>query len=564
MKKIFTLSCLFVATLAQAQFSPNNLAVLKITQGTGGAIVDDGTSAAPQILRPVTIMQFATAGEDQTGTAVTVIPSTGNGQPRLTIDQRRLAHEGHLSLSGDRNYLTFVGYSTNEGLLAASGTPNGRTQDKRVARIPASGVADISTIIPIAVTPPATAATYSNNSVRAAVSVDGSSFTIAGSGATATAGVQNATFGDPSTLTSVLQKDCRGIGLFGGTVYAYTSASGTIEGGGNSITLPAPNADLTQFVFLDRDPTITWGTTGFDLLYCADRNGGIRKYSYIGGTWTAVGTAGYLVLSSMTTTVPVGGVQTLTGRLENGKPALYFTKAIVSPYSGSYLLKVVDNAGQGIWDGPGLVASPTYTVMAKTDATERFIGVAFTPGSLIVIPVELTAFKGSLINNKAALQWETAQERNAKAFIVEKSIDAKTFTTIGTVAAKGGASRTSYDFDDKELSQNINYYRLKMVDNDGSFTYSNTIAIKLGGKTKGGVSVFPNPVSDNITINHDAAEEGTIIRIVNITGVTVAQYSVAKDAIQTSVDASQLAKGQYFINFVTKGKGLATTTSFIK
>jgi hypothetical protein len=314
MKKLFTLLLLLAAMTAQAQFSPNNLAVLKIT--AGGAITDDGAATATNaVLRPATIMQFSTVGEGQTGTAIVTLPSTGTGQPRLTIEQRRIAHEGHLNLSGDRNYLTCVGYSTEAGLLAASGSPNGRTQDKRVARIPASGVADITTIIPVA--SPATV--YLNNGVRAAVSVDGSSFTIAGSAATATTGVQNATYGDPSTLSSVLAKDCRGLGLFGGTVYAYTSASGTIEGGGNSITLPTPNADLTQFVFFDRDPAVDWAGTGLDLLYCADRNSGIRKFAYNGSAWTVVGVAAFGAVGL----APAGGVQTLTGRIEGGKPALY-------------------------------------------------------------------------------------------------------------------------------------------------------------------------------------------------------------------------------------------------
>jgi hypothetical protein len=427
---------------------------------------------------------------------------------------------------------------------------------KDIARIDASGMADITTVIP-------TAVAYANNPVRAAVSENGNSFNISSNGTTATTGVQNATFGDPSTLTSILTKDCRGIGLYGGTFYAYTAGTGTIEGGGNSFVVPpqppatAINGDLTQFVFLDIDPAVSWAGTGFDVLYCADRNSGIRKLVYDGSTWAAKGVAGFLAIGL----APSGGVQTLTGRLENGKPALYFTKS-TAPYSGSYLIKVVDNAGTGIWDGAGLVASPTYTNLASTDATERFIGVAFTPGSSLSLPVDLVSFKGSLINNKAHLEWVTASERNVKEFVVEKSRDAKGFSTIGTVAPTNRSTTATYDFDDANLNESINYYRLKMVDNDGSFKYSNVIAIKLGGKITKGVSVFPNPVSNNINIIHAAAEEGAIIRIVSITGSTVAQYTVAKDATQTSVDASQLMAGQYFINYISKGT--LVTTSFVK
>ena len=89
--------------------------------------------------------------------------------------------------------------------------------------------------------------------------------------------------------------------------------------------------------------------------------------------------------------------------------------------------------------------------LASTGNTECLKGVALTPGSQLIIPVELMSFKGSLINDKAALQWETASERNAKEFIIEKSTDAKAFSSIGTVAAKNTAQKSTYDFDDTKL-----------------------------------------------------------------------------------------------------------------
>lgn len=123
-KGVFTLFFVFCAILAQSQFTPNNLAVVKITNG-GNTIVDDGNAtAANALLRQATIMEYTTTGTAQSGTTVLTINSSGTN-PKLTIDQRRLAHEGHLNLSANGQYLTIVGYNSETGLSATT-SPNGR------------------------------------------------------------------------------------------------------------------------------------------------------------------------------------------------------------------------------------------------------------------------------------------------------------------------------------------------------------------------------------------------------------------------------------------------------
>jgi hypothetical protein len=544
MKKTFTLALLLAAFAAQAQFTANNLAVLRITSGS--AIGNTGLGYA------TSIVEFKTDG---TQTATTV--NLSGGTPNFVVEERSVAHEGQLNLSGDRNYLTAVGYNSAVG----TGQATMRTGEKRVARVDASGTVDLSTSIPAA-------QAFSGVSMRSALSPDGTTYYVQSGTVNAAAhGVRTIPHGSStsSAWTAGTGSGYRSINLFGGTVYSTQGASPIINthdaaGVATQMTiaayaaLPAVAPEYTQMVFLDSN-----NDGAYDLLYVADRNSGLRKFHGSGTSWTPVGNnaLGYSNGAG-------AGYLALTGRMEAGKPTLYAVKIVAS--TASYIMKVVDNSLQTEdWTLPAVPSrNATITVLASTGNTEQYKGIAFTPGSsLVVIPVELMAFKGSLINEKAALQWETATERNAKAFIVEKSTDAKSFAPIGTVAAKGGNELTNYNFDDAKLSEDINYYRLKMVDNDGSFKYSNTVAIKLGSKgSSKGLSLFPNPVNDHITIDHAAANEGAIIRIVSITGSTVAQYTISKDATQTSVDASQLAAGQYFINFVSKGTSV--TTSFVK
>ena len=100
------------------------------------------------------------------------------------------------------------------------------------------------------------------------------------------------------------------------------------------------------------------------------------------------------------------------------------------------------------------------------------------------------------------------------------------------------------------------------MDNDGTFKYSNVVAIKLDGKTASGFGIFPNPATQQVTLNHIAAKEGAVVKIVSITGSIIAQYPVVKDAIQTRIDVSQLSSGQYFIHYTSKG--FSFSSSFVK
>jgi hypothetical protein len=92
-------------------------------------------------------------------------------------------------------------------------------------------------------------------------------------------------------------------------------------------------------------------------------------------------------------------------------------------------------------------------------------------------PVELASFSVRKEGNNAALQWTTASEQNASYFSVEKSDDATHFAEIGMVNAQGTSSNLlSYGYEDKHFN-GTSYYRLKMIDKDGSYKYSGIIAL---------------------------------------------------------------------------------------
>ena len=179
-----------------------------------------------------------------------------------------------------------------------------------------------------------------------------------------------------------------------------------------------------------------------------------------------------------------------------------------------------------------------------------------------VMPIALVSFKGYLVNEKVVLQWLTASEINAKAFIIEKSKNGKDFIAIGTVAAKNKNEASAYTFDDDRLTENLHYYRLKMLDNDGTFRYCNVVTIQTTFKKTETLSIFPNPVAHTLTVNHVEATEDRLIKIVAVGGNTIAQYRVSKNTVQTNINVNQLIKGYYFVQYISKGEIL--TTSFVK
>lgn len=161
----------------------------------------------------------------------------------------------------------------------------------------------------------------------------------------------------------------------------------------------------------------------------------------------------------------------------------------------------------------------------------------------------LIGLTGAAYENTIKLQWQVAKEVNAQKFIVQRGATAADLETVGTVNATGASD---YNFiDTKPLSGN-NFYRLKMADANGLYTYSSTIVVK---SIKSAVfNVYPNPVINNITVSFTAANVSkyTIVvtdingRIVkNIAGTAVAGANTANISMQNLAEGSYLLTVNY-------------------
>ena len=162
------------------------------------------------------------------------------------------------------------------------------------------------------------------------------------------------------------------------------------------------------------------------------------------------------------------------------------------------------------------------------------------------LPIKLSAFSANLKSAAVMLNWTSQLESMASHYGVEKSGDGKNFNTIGTIAAFGNSSSPlKYSFDDKNFS-GTGYYRLKLVDVDGKFSYSKVLYVNGGSGSSTTLSVFPNPFRSDVQLKGINASDvnKNNIRVFNVEGKAV-NYTVT-GANSIAIDAN-LPKGVYIL-----------------
>jgi hypothetical protein len=173
---------------------------------------------------------------------------------------------------------------------------------------------------------------------------------------------------------------------------------------------------------------------------------------------------------------------------------------------------------------------------------------AFTLASLTVmnvLPVQLVSFTASVANPSLVdLRWSTGSEQNSNYFIVERSADGQKFDPVQTVPAAGNSQQVlNYLAKDVHPLKGVSYYRLKMVDLDGKFMYSETRMVNIGGNTD--LSMYPNPAIDRtfIELNDNKALKVTVI---DNAGRELLSIVRPTEAV-LPLDVSRLAAGLYFV-----------------
>jgi hypothetical protein len=166
-----------------------------------------------------------------------------------------------------------------------------------------------------------------------------------------------------------------------------------------------------------------------------------------------------------------------------------------------------------------------------------------------VLPLILLNFDGQTEKNNVNLHWATSEEINTSQFIVERSNEIA-FSDIGTINAQSSAGVYQYNFTDNNPLQGINFYRLKMIDKDNHFTYSNIIKINFESDIRG-IKIYPNPVKSllNIKITSDKVEN-IVLKITDASGKSIKQILIQTNVGITPVfiNVAELTNGVYYLN----------------
>ena len=169
---------------------------------------------------------------------------------------------------------------------------------------------------------------------------------------------------------------------------------------------------------------------------------------------------------------------------------------------------------------------------------------AFNP-----LPIELIYFNCSYSKNSNSLSWTTASEVNNDHFEVERSLDGLNFEVIGKKKGAGNSlTKIEYSFFDQNSPKGISYYRLKQIDLDGKYTYSEICTVTNKGTE--GVSFYPNPVRNDLTIDYytDNSKPNSI-SVTDVLGKLIQVKTSFVDS-KTTIDCSDLVDGIYFVKVI--------------
>lgn len=174
-----------------------------------------------------------------------------------------------------------------------------------------------------------------------------------------------------------------------------------------------------------------------------------------------------------------------------------------------------------------------------------------------VLAVKLVSFNCEANGNAAILQWRSAGETNFSNYIVQYAKDGKDFQDLASI--KAGAPNHDYSFTHSNVSGTA-YYRLKMVDRDGTYNYSEIKKLVLGTAT--GLTIFPNPSANYIQIDGGGAMDIKTIQVFSANGVilkTIKNYTAGQ-----KIMLRDLAKGTYILKVFSSKNEVLFEKMFLK
>lgn len=199
----------------------------------------------------------------------------------------------------------------------------------------------------------------------------------------------------------------------------------------------------------------------------------------------------------------------------------------------------------------GTVPDPIGTLVAF-----QFGGAAVQASSNLVLPVKLVSFDVKKEADLVTLTWSTTEEINSDYFEIQRSSNAKDWLTLGTVKSRNsGVQENDYSYTVSQLRNGRHYFRLKMVDLDGTAAMSQIRNLSLQSMREDFFSFGPNPAFDYVTINAKDLAEINSVSIMDKSGRSVFSSASITDG---KIGVQNLTDGLYVLQVSLKNGESAT------
>ena len=220
----------------------------------------------------------------------------------------------------------------------------------------------------------------------------------------------------------------------------------------------------------------------------------------------------------------------------------------VARWNGSLWEDLGNGGFTGTTTGTIITAAPVSNFSPFTFAS---LDVALNP-----LPLNLISFTGQKKGNTSLLEWKSENEINFSRFEIERSNSGNNFLKISTVSAKNIAGTNLYYVTDAAPAAGFNYYRLKQIDLDGKFSYSQTIKLFFKGDRM--ITIAPNPTHETVYVRD--ADIGSLIIILDMQGRKIITERVM--SVNHKINVMALPAGLYMLRATVSG--VAEAKSFIK
>lgn len=179
------------------------------------------------------------------------------------------------------------------------------------------------------------------------------------------------------------------------------------------------------------------------------------------------------------------------------------------------------------------------------------------------LPVNLTSFNAIVDNGIVNLEWTTASETDNSHFEVERSLNGSRFDYVGVMEGSGTTSTPQYyHMEDSKSVVGETYYRLKQVNIDGTYEYSNTVSVFVKHKNTI-ATVIPNPVRDKAIVRFGKeVSENAQLELITATGHLIQTYNIQGYSLE--IDIHNLERGIYFLKIKNSDKAQKAFYKIVK